>query len=152
MGASREDAESTVSTPHCAPSAQTERNEEISDYGHLMVDTRPLHMWLGENKSSFRVLVMHHPVDWLVEWAQVELEALTAKLVSWFAATFIETVLAACPNTMEQFFVLRRHRSSLQRLTDSVTRSSLSEIQMTKYRSSIASGLPVLTASSSAPR
>lgn len=46
----------------------------ISDEGRLMVDTRRLHRWLITDKSEIRILIMHHPLEWLAEWAQKELK------------------------------------------------------------------------------
>ena len=48
--------------------------EVISDQNKLMIDTRSLHKWLRETDFKIRVLVMHHPLDWLNEWAKLELE------------------------------------------------------------------------------
>jgi len=39
-----------------------------------MIDTRSLHKWLAETDFKTRILVMHHPLDWLIEWAKLELE------------------------------------------------------------------------------
>ncbi|WP_347987733.1 metallophosphoesterase [Methylomonas sp. AM2-LC] len=49
-------------------------NKYISDQNKLMIDTRSLHKWLSETEFKTRILVMHHPLDWLVEWAKSELE------------------------------------------------------------------------------
>jgi len=49
---------------------------KINDKGHLSVDTRSLYQWLHENKSDTRILVLHHPLDSLVEWARDELNDL----------------------------------------------------------------------------
>jgi len=46
----------------------------INDKGRLLIDTRSVYGWLSTNASSVRILVMHHPIDWYVDWAQVELE------------------------------------------------------------------------------
>jgi len=47
---------------------------KITDRGRLLVDTRHLHSWLNEDRSDQRILVMHHPVDWLAPWAKREIE------------------------------------------------------------------------------
>jgi predicted MPP superfamily phosphohydrolase len=57
----------------------TEDSSIPTDRGRLMVDTRSLQAWLARTPSTCRILVMHHPVDWLVEWAQVELEKTIVK-------------------------------------------------------------------------
>ena len=51
----------------------------ISDKERLHIDTRSLHRWLAENKSNIRILVMHHPLDWLADWAKNELENVIAE-------------------------------------------------------------------------
>lgn len=45
----------------------------IDDKGKLCIDTRALYKWVQENDAKAKILVMHHPVDWLAEWSQVEL-------------------------------------------------------------------------------
>ncbi len=39
-----------------------------------MIDTRSIHRWLLNNTSKIRILVMHHPIDWLAPWAKIELD------------------------------------------------------------------------------
>jgi predicted MPP superfamily phosphohydrolase len=46
----------------------------ISDKERLHIDTRSLHRWLAESKSRIRILVMHHPLEWLTDWSKAELE------------------------------------------------------------------------------
>jgi predicted MPP superfamily phosphohydrolase len=50
----------------------------ISDKDRLMVDTRSLHRWIGEANLDVRILVMHHPLDWLSNWAKSEIEKIIA--------------------------------------------------------------------------
>ena len=45
----------------------------IEDKGKLMVDTRSLYKWLAATPSKFRILLQHHPLDWLSDWAAAEL-------------------------------------------------------------------------------
>lgn len=45
----------------------------IDDKGKLCIDTRTLYKWVQENNTKSKVLIMHHPLDWLNEWSQVEL-------------------------------------------------------------------------------
>ena len=51
---------------------------EVSDKGKLMIDTRVMQEWLQQTTSTTRVLVMHHPIDWLSPWARSELEKIIA--------------------------------------------------------------------------
>lgn len=46
----------------------------VSDKERLHIDTRSLHRWLAEDDSSFRILVMHHPLGWMTDWAKSEIE------------------------------------------------------------------------------
>ncbi|WP_420430387.1 metallophosphoesterase [Kordiimonas sp.] len=57
--------------------AADEAGETIEDYGKLAVETRNLNRWLQETKHVFRVLAMHHPIDWMNSWAQKEIKKLT---------------------------------------------------------------------------
>ena len=49
---------------------------KIFDKGLLHVETRGLYHWLNDCKSPFKILLMHHPFDWLSSWAQAELSRL----------------------------------------------------------------------------
>ena len=46
----------------------------ISDKGNLMIDTRVMQEWLQQTTSTIRILVMHHPIEWLTSWARSELD------------------------------------------------------------------------------
>ena len=50
----------------------------ISDEGKLMIDTRSMQRWLLQTTSTIRILVMHHPIDWLTSWARAELDRIIA--------------------------------------------------------------------------
>jgi len=45
----------------------------IDDKGKLCIDTRTLYKWVQENNTKAKVLIMHHPLDWLNDWSQSEL-------------------------------------------------------------------------------
>lgn len=51
----------------------------FSDKDSLHIDTRYLHRWLAENNSDIRILVMHHPLEWLTTWAKNEIEHVIAE-------------------------------------------------------------------------
>ena len=53
---------------------QDSRGRTIEDHGKLMIDTRSIHQWLSAEKLNHRILMMHHPLDWLAPWAKAELE------------------------------------------------------------------------------
>ena len=46
------------------------------DKRRLAVNTRSLHSWNTSCKASCKILVMHHPLDWLTHWAQREIRTL----------------------------------------------------------------------------
>ena len=50
----------------------------ISDKSKLMIDTRVMQEWLQQTTSSIRILVMHHPIEWLTPWASTELDTIIA--------------------------------------------------------------------------
>ncbi|MFN7958345.1 MAG: metallophosphoesterase [Holophagaceae bacterium] len=52
---------------------------EICDKEKLFIDTRNLYKWIYSEQFEHRILVMHHPVSWLTEWAQIELEKIISK-------------------------------------------------------------------------
>ena len=48
----------------------------ISDKNKLMIDTRVMQQWLQQTTSTIRILVMHHPIEWLSPWANSELDTI----------------------------------------------------------------------------
>ena len=50
----------------------------ISDKSKLMIDTRVMQQWLQQTTSRIRILVMHHPIEWLTPWASSELDIIIA--------------------------------------------------------------------------
>lgn len=50
------------------------QGKPISDKERLHIDTRSLYKWLQDNDFTTRILVMHHPLEWLAGWARLELE------------------------------------------------------------------------------
>jgi len=53
--------------------------EGKADQKRLAIDTRSLHSWISSCNARWKVLVMHHPLNWLVEWAQKELKIILRK-------------------------------------------------------------------------
>jgi predicted MPP superfamily phosphohydrolase len=49
---------------------------KLEDRGRLAVNTRGLHSWNRDCKARCKILVMHHPLEWLTEWAQREIRIL----------------------------------------------------------------------------
>lgn len=54
-------------------------SKRIDDRGQLSIDTRALYQWEQSTQSRFRILVMHHPIDWLSEWARIELDKIISQ-------------------------------------------------------------------------
>lgn len=48
----------------------------IRDKGVLKIDTTGLNKWIEENKGRTRILVMHHPLEFLTDYAQRELKGM----------------------------------------------------------------------------
>ena len=53
-----------------------EKQNTISDYQELPVETRRLNAWLEESRHKYRILLMHHPFEWLLDWAEKEIKSL----------------------------------------------------------------------------
>lgn len=48
----------------------------IEDKGKLKIETSGLNKWIQENKGRTKILVMHHPIDYLTNFAQTELKSM----------------------------------------------------------------------------
>jgi predicted MPP superfamily phosphohydrolase len=48
----------------------------LKDKGRLGINTRSLHAWSKDCKAHCKILIMHHPISWLIPWAQREIGAL----------------------------------------------------------------------------
>lgn len=53
--------------------------QQLVDKGRLAVNTRKLHVWNRECDACCKILVMHHPIEWLTDWSQKEIKALLNK-------------------------------------------------------------------------
>src|SRR5262249_46344089 len=62
-----------LNTALCSFAGLSNSRGPINDQTQLMIDTRSLHSWLASSRHKHRILVMHHPVEWLTECAQLEL-------------------------------------------------------------------------------
>ena len=49
----------------------------IGDYKELPIETRRLNAWLEQSTHRVRILAMHHPFDWLTDWAEQALSVLS---------------------------------------------------------------------------
>lgn len=47
---------------------------EVDDKERLAIDTRNLQKWISNCKAKTKILIMHHPINWLTEWAQIEIK------------------------------------------------------------------------------
>ncbi len=52
---------------------------DISDKGRLGIDTRSLYKWIHDCKANIKILVMHHTLDFLTDWARIELDKVLIK-------------------------------------------------------------------------
>ena len=68
-----------LNTALCSYAHSTDsQGAAISDKSKLMIDTRVMQQWLLETTSTIRILVMHHPIEWLTPWAKSELDTIIA--------------------------------------------------------------------------
>ncbi len=51
-------------------------HNNICDKGRLAINTRSISKWTLESNKKIKILIMHHPLDWLNEWSQIELKKL----------------------------------------------------------------------------
>jgi len=51
----------------------------ISDKRRLAVETRALYSWVMRSSSKWKILILHHPLNWLTDWAEKELRTLLRK-------------------------------------------------------------------------
>lgn len=58
---------------YCLNSAIFSSGESATDINNLVIDTRSIHKWLSTCSAKYKIMVMHHPLSWLNEWAQKEL-------------------------------------------------------------------------------
>jgi predicted MPP superfamily phosphohydrolase len=49
--------------------------EKTNDRGKLSVDTRCLQKWISDCGATAKILIMHHPLDWLTIWSEAQLKA-----------------------------------------------------------------------------
>ncbi|MGC1374895.1 MAG: metallophosphoesterase [Anaerolineales bacterium] len=65
-----------LNTALCSSGGIEKDGKKIDDSKKLAIDTRRLQQWNINCKASTKILVMHHPLEWLVEWAEAELKAI----------------------------------------------------------------------------
>lgn len=58
--------------------------ESFYDKKRLGVVTRDLNLWLNDTNTACKILVMHHPLNWLSDWAAKEIKTLLKKEFSLF--------------------------------------------------------------------
>lgn len=68
-----------LNTAFCSSGGIIKDGAEIKDFKRLGIDTRNLQKWNLACKATTKILVMHHPMEWFVEWAQVELRKILFK-------------------------------------------------------------------------
>jgi predicted phosphodiesterase len=58
----------------CLNSAIFSSGDSSKDFNNLAIDTRRIHEWLQTCQAKFKILIMHHPITWLNQWAKKEIE------------------------------------------------------------------------------
>lgn len=62
----------------CSTGGMTSKDDpKRTDYKRLHINTREIHKWVAKSKHKYRILVTHHPFDWLQTQAKDEVAALT---------------------------------------------------------------------------
>lgn len=62
---------------------------DIDDKGRLMIETSGLNEWIGDNKGRTKILVMHHPIEYLTSHARRELNSMLRNGVDIFISGHI---------------------------------------------------------------
>ncbi len=66
-----------LNTALCSSGGLTLPDDRIlEDKTRLAIDTRSLHFWNRNCDARCKILLMHHPINWLVDWAERELRNL----------------------------------------------------------------------------
>ena len=68
-----------LNTALCSIGGLAQYDETHPDKGRLAINTRDLHTWNQNCKNVLKILVIHHPLDWLIPWAKRELETILDK-------------------------------------------------------------------------
>jgi hypothetical protein len=68
-----------LNTSFCSSGGVKKDDKELIDYKRLAIDTRKLHAWNLNCKATTKILVMHHPIECLIEWAELELKEILHK-------------------------------------------------------------------------
>lgn len=68
-----------LNTALCSIGGLKHDDEVHPDKGRLAINTRDLQAWNQKTKNIPKILVMHHPLDWLIPWAKQELEIILHK-------------------------------------------------------------------------
>ena len=63
----------------CSSGGIKRDGKTIIDEGRLAIATRELQKWNLSCKATTKILVMHHPIEWLIDWAQVEIKNILNK-------------------------------------------------------------------------
>lgn len=68
-----------LNTALCSSGGLKAADGDSLDRRRLAIDTRSLHHWISTCTSRHKILVMHHPMDWLTEWAERDLQMTVQK-------------------------------------------------------------------------
>lgn len=63
----------------CSGGLKGKDGKNLVDKGRLSIDTRSIHSWNQKCKARNKILIMHHPINWLTEWAEKELRTILRK-------------------------------------------------------------------------
>lgn len=63
----------------CSSGGVKPSGKKYLDYGRLNIDTRKIYDWVQSNDHKVRILLLHHPLEWLSDWSRKELEIICEK-------------------------------------------------------------------------
>lgn len=64
---------------YCMNSALSCGESSSYDHGRLRIDTRSLHKWNNQCNAKHKILIMHHPVSYLTDWAAKDISNIIEK-------------------------------------------------------------------------
>lgn len=71
-----------LNTALCSSGGLAKGGVPLLDEGRLCIDTRSIYEWANSTSDKFKIILMHHPLSWLSEWAKKDLITLLKRSFS----------------------------------------------------------------------
>ncbi len=104
-----------------------ENGKLIDDRGCLPVETRELANWLNNTSYDFKILAMHHPLEWLSDWAQQAVKTYVSKSFNLLLTGHEHSQSVLCMSNGQQEFT---HCAAPQLFTSKVDNLGYSRIDV----------------------